>query len=121
MKGQYVWEIPSPQCSRLQPSTIIDQFPLPTLIHVHARDQYKDSLRELWNFKYIVIINTYKMLSFPKQRLQLKKTDNLQVLVKKFIVHHLSAPHKQGIPELKENYAHVKPGPLEPNQEVVCA
>jgi hypothetical protein len=29
------------------------------------------------------------------------------MFVEKFIVHNVSAPHKQGIPKLKENYAHV--------------
>jgi hypothetical protein len=68
-----------------------------------------------------MIINIYKMISFPKKRPQLKDSDNLQVLVVKFIVHHVSAPHKQRIPKLKMNYAHVKPGPREHNQGAVCA
>lgn len=47
----------------------------------------------------------------PKKELRLKNYDNLQYLVKKFIVHSLSASHKHEIPELKENYAHKVLGP----------
>lgn len=68
-----------------------------------------------------MIINIYMVISFPKKKPQLKDSDNLQVLVEKFIVHHVSASHKQRIPELKENYAHVKPGPMERNRGAVCA
>ena len=47
------------------------------------------------------------MVSFQRKRLQLKSYDNLLLLVAKFIIHILSAPHKRGNPELKKNYAHV--------------
>lgn len=45
--------------------------------------------------------------------------ENLHLLVKKFIVHITSAPHKWGIHELKDNYAHVIPSPMEHNQSDV--
>ena len=45
---------------------------------------------------------------FLKERgCDLKKYDDLQLLVEKFIVHNMSASHKHGIPKLKENNAHV--------------
>lgn len=59
------------------------------------------------------------MVSFQKPRLQLKIIYNLQPLVEKFTIHYLNAPHKWGIPELKDNYAHVIHSPTESNQVVV--
>lgn len=46
------------------------------------------------------------MIPFKIKRMQLKYCDNLQLLLKKFIVRNLSAPCKRKILELKENYAH---------------
>ena len=45
--------------------------------------------------------------------------DNIQLFVEKFTIHNLRAPRKWGIPELNENYAHVKLGPSDRLQGVV--
>ena len=41
------------------------------------------------------------------------------MLVKKFIAHNPNAPHKQGIPESNDNYAHVVHGPIKCSQRDV--
>ena len=41
------------------------------------------------------------MLSFQRKRLWLKYYDNLQLLLKNFIMHSLSTPHEHELPELK--------------------
>ena len=56
------------------------------------------------------------VVSFQRKRLWLNNYDNLQLLVEKFTLHDLSAPHKHGILELKKNYAHVIHGPTKRNQ-----
>lgn len=45
------------------------------------------------------------MVSFQRQRLQLRNFDNLQPLVENTTVHNLNASHKWGIPGSMENYA----------------
>jgi hypothetical protein len=56
------------------------------------------------------------MVSFQRERLSLKDFENLQLLVEKFKVHNMGAPHNQGIPELNDNCAHVIHGPKKHNQ-----
>lgn len=52
------------------------------------------------------------MVPFQKKKLEFgKKSYYLWLLVEKSTVHSMSAPHEQGIVELKENYAHVNDGP----------
>ena len=51
------------------------------------------------------------MVSFQRKSLRLKNFDSLELLVEKFIVHNLSAPKKQRILKLRENYALVVHGP----------
>ena len=46
------------------------------------------------------------MLSSQRKKLQLKHYDALHMLVEKFTIHNLSAPHKYGIWDSKENYAY---------------
>ena len=58
-------------------------------------------------------------LLWKKVRAIKKYYDNLQLLVKKFVVHILSAPNQQETPQWTENYAHVIHGPTEHNQRVV--
>lgn len=41
------------------------------------------------------------------------------MLVEKFTIHILSAPHKRGIFELKEYYAHILHGPIKLTQGVM--
>ena len=45
-------------------------------------------------------LNNNMAVSFQRKRLQLKNYDILKLLVKKFTVHNLSAPHKRGILKL---------------------
>ena len=59
------------------------------------------------------------MVIFQRKRLHLKSFDNLQRLVKKFTLYSLSAPHRWGILELKDNYAHVISDLMERNKRVV--
>ena len=47
------------------------------------------------------------------------KFDNLWLFVKKIIIHNPNAPHKQGTPKLKDNYAHAVHGPTKCNQRGV--
>jgi hypothetical protein len=47
------------------------------------------------------------MVSFQIKRLQLEKSNNLQLLVEKFIVYNLSVPHKHEILDLKYNFVYV--------------
>ena len=59
------------------------------------------------------------MIFFQRRKLQLKNFDNLQLFVKMFTMHNMSAPYKWGIPVLKDSYAHVIHDPIERNQGVV--
>ena len=59
------------------------------------------------------------MVSFQRKTLQLKNIYILQLFVKKFIVHSLSASYEREILEWKKNYAHVLFGPTEHGQGVV--
>jgi hypothetical protein len=54
-----------------------------------------------------------------EKKMQLTNVDNLQLLVKKVIIHNPSALHKRQIPESKENYAHGTLCPTEHNQRAV--
>lgn len=45
------------------------------------------------------------MVSFQRKRLWLQNFDSLQLLVEKFTINNMGAPHKHGILELRENYA----------------
>lgn len=55
---------------------------------------------------------------FPKKESEIENVDTLHLFLEKFIVHNLSAPHKWGIPKLK-NCAHVLPSPTYCNQGFV--
>lgn len=50
--------------------------------------------------------------------MQFRNYGKLHGLVKNFTLHSLSAPHKQGNLELKDNHAHVMPSPAKYNQRV---
>ena len=57
------------------------------------------------------------MVSFPRRRLQLKNNfDKLELFVKNSLVHNMSALHKRGILELKNNYARLTHGSTGFNQ-----
>lgn len=47
------------------------------------------------------------MVSFQKEVVAINKLLVLQVFVRMFTMHNISAPNKHGVLELKENYAHV--------------
>ena len=51
--------------------------------------------------------------------LRLKWFYTLRLLVKMFILHNMT-PHKHGIPQLKNNYAHVIPSPTEGKCVTLC-
>ena len=54
------------------------------------------------------------MVFSPPQKVVIKKTlIFLELFVKKFTIHSLSALHKRGVPKLKENYAPMILGPQE--------
>ena len=57
------------------------------------------------------ITNQLRHGLFQKNEQWWKNCNSLQLLVKKFTIHSLSAFHKREIPELKENYAHEVLGP----------
>ena len=54
----------------------------------------------------------HNVIFFPQPiRLRLIDYGNLQSLLAKFTIHSVSALHKHGFPELKDNYAHMIVGP----------
>ena len=60
------------------------------------------------------------MVSFQKEEIEIKKkSKNLQLLIEKFTVYNMSAPHKRGIPKLKEDNAHVTLDPTDCSQGIV--
>ena len=61
---------------------------------------------------HITLPSNYMTVSFQRKRLRLKNLDNLQMFVRIFTIHNLSAPHKWRIVESKDNYAHVIHGPM---------
>lgn len=64
-------------------------------------------------FKYAVVIN------FDLLHNIIKAPNNLQLLVEKFTIDNLNAPHKWGSLELNKDYAHVIPSPMKCNERVV--
>ena len=67
----------------------------------------------------LALLSNYMMVSIHRKMLLLKDFNNVQLLVDKFPIHNMSAPHKWGISELKASNSHVLLGPTECNQEVV--
>ena len=57
----------------------------------------------------ITLLSNYIMISFQRMRLLLEIFDNVELLVKEFTIHNLSAPNKRGILDLKDNRFHVIP------------
>lgn len=67
----------------------------------------------------IALLSNYMIVCSQRKMLWLQNFDHLQMLVKKYTIQSSSALCKHGILELKDNYVHVKFGPMKHIQGVV--